>query len=367
MSKMVGDRFNGYRDSTVPTQTILTSNFIRYNRLNELIRYGFQGSKATHVHLYIDLYGMIKSLFSDSLRTDISDYTAMTSTIVNMCGHYRAFFRSIGVDTTIFLIFSYNCPDINTKFVSSYNKTFRNKINNKMIREMVELNNELLTVLCPYLPDIHFLRTDFESSVLIEFLIRKFESEGQRNTNIIISKDFYPSQITSLHDDTAMLRPKKMNGEDISTIIVPRNHYDYIMTFWDSFCSMNGISIDSRKLYMLHPNNMTLLAAMSRYPERNITSLVSIPRASVQIYNVIAGNPVKISPTSIQDQLQNINLPVTTVEGRYRALDIIFQLMYFEQSVESKMIHFENLSDVGTINNICAKYFTENPIDLQKL
>lgn len=351
---------------TIPTQVILTGSFVRYDRLGELINFAYSGSKANSVNIYIDLYGAIKTLFSDSLRTDISDYTAATSTIINMCGHYRAFFKSIGVSTKIFLVFSYNCWQGARQLVAGYNDQFFKKSGNKMIKEMVELNNSLLELLCPYLPDVHFLKTEYESSVLIDALIKKEKSKGNNFPNIIISKDIYPSQIVCLHDDTTFIKPKKLNNNDVSTIIPPRNHKTFFETFWKIFASLRGIDVD-RGSITIHPVNFPLLCSLSRFPERYISGIVSIPRANKIIYSVAGRDPIKIYPTSLGATTLSDGIPISKVESRFRTLDISFASALFADSMESKLIHYENLNDPATINHICAKYFDNNPIDLQRL
>lgn len=363
MSDLNQNYVNGYRPEMVPTQTIITGSFVKYTRLQEIVLQAFRGSSATEINIYIDLYGIIKTLFSDSLRTDISDYTAMTSTIINMCGHYRAFFKSIGVYAKIFLVFGYNCPEMNQKFVQGYNNQFASKVNNKMIREMVDLNNALLEVLCPYLPEIHFIKTSFESSVMIEFLIQKEEELGNKNPNIIISKDIYPCQITCLHDNTAYIKPKKLRSEDLSGIIVPRNNPYFIDSFWSLYSSVR--SCDRNHLY-IHPINFPLLAAMTRFPERNLRSITTMQRASRLIYTAIGPGPTKLTPMVLGNCVME-KIPLMEIESRFKALDVEFQTRIFKDSIESKTIHYENLTDVGTVNNICAKYFERNPIDLQKL
>lgn len=246
----------------VSTEMILTSNFVKYNRLRELIGYAFANSKATSINLYIDLYGVVKTLFSDSFRTDISDYTSLISTILNMCGHYRSFFKGIGVYCKIFIVFSYNTCDINRKLVAEYNNKFFKKTSNNVIREMVELNNSLLETICPFINDIHFLKTEFESSVLMDYLIRT----GDGNPNIVISKDIYPCQLTYLHDNTAFIKPKKLNGEDLSTIVPTRDNINFMDDFWNMYCHARGSLINiSRSSIWIHPANFTLLAALQDF------------------------------------------------------------------------------------------------------
>ncbi len=348
---------------TVPTQMILTSSFVKYNQLNNLITHAFAGSTATEINLYIDLYGMIKTLFSNSFRTDISDYTAMTSTIINMCGHYRTFFKHIGVGTKIFLVFSYNFPEPNRKLVAEYNQSFGIKLNNDMIKEMVELNNNLLETLCPFLPDIFFLRTEFESSVLIDKLIRM----GNENPNIIISKDIYPIQLTYLHPNTAFIKPKKLNNEDVSVIIPPTSNINFVDDFWNVYCLARGSIQITRKSVGIHPINFPLLAAMNRFPERGFKSLMNHTIANKLIFGVVGKEPVKISVQSIIDAGLSNNLQQQAIDSRYLSLDINFMRQIYDDSIESKTIQLLNLSDPGTVNQICAEYFQSNPVDLARL
>lgn len=343
------------------TQMIITTNFVRYNTLKELIPHMFSGSKATEINLYIDLYGVIKTLFSDSYRTDISDYTASTSTILNMCGHYKSFFKSIGVRAKIFLIFSYNVCDINRKLFAGYNDVFFGKLCNNIIRKMVELNNNLLETICPFLPDIYFLKTDFESSVLIDYLILT----GDNNPNLIISKDVYPIQLTNLHPNTGFIKPKKLNFEDVSTCISPRENPYHIDDFWNMYYHRGSLKIH-RSSITIHPINFPLIAALTMFPERNITSLVNFTTANRIISSIVGMEPVKLSVSSL-GEFCNVNFPLQIAEGRYKSLDVEFFRDIYKDSIESKIINLQDLNDPASVNAICSEYFKNNPVDLSRL
>lgn len=344
-------------------QTILTSYFIKYNRLTELMYYMYQGSKATEINLYIDLYGVIKTLFSDTFRTDISDYTATTSTILNMCGHYRTFFRRLGVNAKIYLILSYNVCDINRKFVAGYNETFYKKMQNKTIKEMIDLNCNLLETICPFLQDIYFLQTGFESSVLIDHLISMGDSSIP---NLILSKDVYPMQLTELHPNTSYIKPKKFGDQDNSVCITQKDHPAHITNFWDMYCNHRiNVSFHSSNM-MIHPVNSVILSALSRYPERNYKSILNITSAHKAIYDIVGSESIKVSMESIA-QFGNAQFPVQIADARYKALDVEFFRGIYNDSVESKMISLIDLEDPASVNAICAEYFQKNPVDLSKL
>ena len=348
-------------NSYVSTQIIITANFVKYNTLNELIHHMFSGSKATDINLYIDLYGVIKTLFSDSYRTDISDYTASTSTILNMCGHYKSFFKAMGVKAKIFLIFSYNVCEINRKLFVDYNGSFFKKLDNKLIRDMVELNNNLLETICPFLPDIYFLKTEFESSVLIDYLI----SIGNYNPNLIISKDIYPIQLTDLHPNTGYIKPKKLNSEDVSSCISPKENPYHIDDFWDTYCRRASPYISKRSI-SIHPVNFPLVASLTKFPERNMKSLINLATANKLISNIVGGEPIKLSVNSL-GEFGNVNFPIQIAEGRFKSLDIEFFRNIYKDSVESKMINLQDLNDSASVNMICSEYFKNNPVDLSRL
>lgn len=349
---------NGY----VSTQYILTSNFVKYTRLSELISHMFSGSKATELNIFIDLYGVIKTLFSDSYRTDISDYTASTSTILNMCGHYRSFFKNLGVMTNIYLIFSYNVCEINRKFVANYNEKFYKKLQNKVIFDMLELNNNLLETLCPFLPNIYFVKSGFESSVVIDHLIRRYSGE---NPNLIISKDLYPIQLTHLHDNTGFIKPKKLNGEDISMGISPRDRVFSIDDFWNLVCMARGGNM-SRASITIHPINFPLLSAISRFPERNMNALSNLTIGNKLISEIVGLEPIKLSVDSLVN-FKPLNFSAQIADSRHKALDVEYYRDIFDNSVEAAMIHLDNLDDTASVNAICAEYFKDNPVDLGRL
>lgn len=115
----------------VPVETILYGSFVKMDRMQQLTVNTFSNTSiasATNLNIFIDLYSVLKSIFSESYRTDISDYTSITSGIVNMCSHYRTFFKRLSVRTKFYLIYSFNTCDINRKFVAGYNQKFYEKI-----------------------------------------------------------------------------------------------------------------------------------------------------------------------------------------------------------------------------------------------
>ena len=356
-------------NTRIPVEYIITRYFIKYQKMNELISFAFEGSKANCINIYIDLYGIYKTLFSRTYRTDISDYTAFTSTIINMCSHYRAYFKGLGVYSKIFLISSYNVPEMNTKFVAGYNKLFVEKLKNRQVGEMVELNSQLLEILCPYLPDIHFLKTNFESTVLMKHIIMKELSLGNNNPNIIISTDLYPMQLCTEFENTCFIKPKKLNGEDLSVITCPKSHPMFENSFWSVVCRERDTLISDVNTVSISSSNYMLLMSLSRFPERNLKSLIHFKAANKIISDIIGSQPIKLDINTLYDNSVELSakIPKTILESRYKVLDISYQYLIFENSIEPNLVQYENLDDPTAVQLINSQYFEKNPIDLFRL
>ena len=138
----------------VSLEQIFARSMVRYEKLDELIPAAFADYNSTELNIFIDLYSIYRTLFSRGFHTNVKDYREFTVSTIDLCTHYRAYFRYIGVNTKIFLINSFNIPRNIT--YPNYNKTMHDKLKNKVVSDMVNINTELLRILCPYLYNIHF-------------------------------------------------------------------------------------------------------------------------------------------------------------------------------------------------------------------
>lgn len=351
----------------IPVETLIYGSFVKYDRLQQIVYDTFSNTSiasATELNVFIDLYSVLKSIFSESYRTDINDYTAITSGVVNMCAHYRSFFKQLSVKTKFFIVFSFNTCDINRKFVAGYNEVFKAKSEIPMFRKMTMNNFDLLDLLCPYLPDIFFVKSvrNYESAVIIADLIEKL-NDG--NPNLIISKDIYPIQLCSIYPYTSYLYPKKFNG-DHSIMIPISEKPSYRREFWDLIASMR--KFDPNHINMISPINFPLFSAMNRFPERQINGLTNVRSAKNIIEKIVGDQDIKILPEQLyNDTTICNNIQVALIESRLKALDVQYMLPFYKQDPESQTIQFKNLRDDVMINHINSKFLSNNPIDLQKL
>ena len=359
---------NQYRSISV-TQ-IITRYMIRYNTLHNLINFAFKGSSATQVNIYVDLYCLYRTLFSRHYMTEIGDYRDFTVGILDLCAHYRSFFKYLGVYSKFFLISSHNLPKHNLQIIPNYNKEFQDKLLNTSVGKMVDINTELLDLLCPYLPDIHFLKTEFESCCLINELIQRENIVNPKCENIILSTDELPMQILPLYDNISYLYPIKSRGADDSNIICNKLHSDHRKSFWNVMSRKLNYPANLDRLYKISSSNLMLLMSLNQIKSRYLIPCVcNISMSSKIITEFCGASDLRVTPELLFEK-NNFNLNSNQIEttiNRFKCVDLHYQNIYFQESLEPKTLHYENLEDPDTIQLINSQYFTNNPIDIFRL
>ena len=353
-------------ESNISVEGVIYRYFVKYDRLNELISYTYSGSNDTSINIFIDLYGIYHTLFSRQYRTIVVDYVSFTSLVINMCAHYRSFFRFIGVSTKIFIISSFNIPQDSLALVPEYNNIMVNKLQNKLISEMVELNTGLLELICPYLPDIHFIKTNFESSIVMNDIMNR---EGDIHS-LIITTDSYPLQLTAIRNKVSLIWPiKTLRGDE--SIICPHNmHSEAKFNFWSTVTRKFKNNASTQKLASISPSNLVLLESLNRFPDRCLPVIFNISRSIKLISSIIGYDSIKLTPQILFDTISEKefrNIDTNLIINRYKTLDIQYQNILYNQSLEPKLLHYENLEDNNAINMINDKYFSNNPIDIFNL
>ena len=84
-------------------ESIIIANYIKYETLGEMTNLAFANSDATSVNIYIDLYQIFRKMYRNDIA--VGDRSSVAATIVNLCSHYRAFYKKYyGVHARIFII-----------------------------------------------------------------------------------------------------------------------------------------------------------------------------------------------------------------------------------------------------------------------
>ena len=352
-------------------------NYVKYERLSELINFAYKDSNANKINLYIDLYPLIHSIYNDKLQINYNGYMDVVPLLLNLCAHYRYFFaKYYNVDTTIYLVAGRNHPEISVKIVPDYNRgmIYREQgPSHTVMDEMLQYNLQLLNILCPYLRDIHFLNTEFETGVAIAFII---DQQLDDTPNLVISKDIYPLQLAALMKNTCFLYPYKTaikNNEpsqDISAIVRNVVNEETAMDFWKFYASTNHYKDFKINDYPIHPLNLSTMMAFSGMPERSLKNIMPNKTVLQYIYTIIGNAPTSCSVDSIFDQFDlDPKIPRHLVINRFHTLDIHYQLeSIYRSSSEAILQHFENKIDPMTVKAIIDKYFNKDiPVNLDKL
>jgi hypothetical protein len=146
--------------------------------------------------------------------------------------------------------------------------------------------------------------------------------------------------------------------------ISEKNTFRY--EFWNLISRIRKFDVNS--IVDVSPVNYPLFCALNRFPERMIQGLMNVVGIRNMIVNLVGNNDVKIVPQQLyEDQSISSKLQVSLVESRLKALDIQYIYPYYKNDPESKCIQLQNLHDDATVNMINSKFFSHNPIDINKL
>lgn len=358
----------------LPLEIIVGSNYVKYDKLSELIFQSYNRSNATVLNIFVDLYSVLKPLFSNKdtgVVYEKSSTVELSADIINLCAHYRSFFYKQGVETRFYLIFGTNSPEANQILCPGYNRDFIGAyVAKKEIREMVVKNLDLLKVLCESLPGIYFFDIGTnEVCGFIEFLLRKFNLNDKilnpQMENMIISKDILPLQLVS--SGCTILRPKKSKGIDSSFII---NHNN----FWTAFMvQMRNIASHSAVFKQLDVGYFANILAMTRVPERCMSAIKNIPVA----YDILSKG-VELGYLQNSDYSQatinkvleilGVNTNYTTLEMRWKAISSKFAADYIiPNNPVLANVQLVDIHDPNGVRRICSQYYDKSPIDLDRL
>lgn len=290
-------RITNTKYANIPMETIIGSNYIKYNRLSEIVQKAYHGSSADKLNIFIDINSMIRGLFNKNTKVMITDEYELAAHIINICGHYRKYFKGLQVQTRFFLIWGLNIPKQNKLFARKYNTAFEKSItNSKTIFDNIRSNMRVLELLSPYLPDIYYLNADDnETSAFIEFFYKTYTKYLLEGETLVLSRDILSLQlIPSI--SVKILRPRKISGVDESFIIDHKN-------FWKSFITMRNYSPLVNEIPI---NCFSNILAMTRLPERSMSSIKSFPHVYRIFDNVYRLGYIKDSIIYDQQSLDTI-------------------------------------------------------------
>ena len=346
-------------------EQIVAGNFIKYENLAPLINHAYKGSSATRINLFIDMYSCITGLYMGNYIMP-KNYKTLTSCIINMCAHYRHFFRHyLNVETDIYIVMGNNIQTNNHVMMKGWNYGQEKRMKeNEFVTRMIEDNVSLLGELCPYIPDCHFVLTsNYESGSVIATVI---EQVADKIPNVIVSRDSYLFQLPSMYPDTCVLRPKKFEGKDMSYAVGPfKDMYDIVM-FWNIYNQKKS------ETEYIDPVNLPMLFALNGCKDRCIKSLCRIDVAKRYIINAVGCGAIKCSVDTLYKVNPNMeeSVPRALMIQRYHAFDLEFQKSIYSSSYEWLIASgnvAKSIKDPDAVRDINGQYFYDCPLDLDRL
>ena len=351
-------------------EQMITGSFVKYNRLSKIINETYLGSNATEINLFIDLNSVLKPLYSiDAWTYKYKHIYEIAATVLNMCGHYREFFKYIGVSTNIYLIYGLNCPSINDTFIKGYNSKFINSyIKKPDITKLINDNLFIIKLITQYIPKIYFFDIGTnEVSAMIDYIINYNKSERQIE-NLVISKDILMLQLVPEHN-ARILKPNKTKEDgDLSYI-------SDINNLIKRFC------VEYRKAkepdVKISPYFLQNILTMTRLPERSIfgDTKISIPKAihiiDQAVKNRFLTEGILYTQSSINTVLEAMDIPCnkSELDMKFKAINTHYQSAFIllTEKPEFKKLHLIDMEDPINLKEIISKYFEKIPIDLDRL
>lgn len=349
-------------------EQVIGSYAVKYANLIPLINKEYAGCDSDKLNIFIDLTGILNNIIV-SEASNTNPYL-IASKIINLCGHYRNFFREYyKTSTQIFLILSMiDNKSINKLYVPNYERHLYSSISFNSNNNKISKAISVLNVLVPYIDDFYMCESNYEFGVHVYDIIGHQMRNNEIIPGMIISKDSYNYQLVSPDDPLiTVLRPKKNRGEDESFMVTNNSAIKEFCIANRSKCEIN--TIDSSYL--------PLIAALTRMPERDIESLYKIPTVLKALSTAIdkgyilsqSGLGVEyVCDALIKNKLLKIN-DTFLVSSRFKAIDINTQYAVFSVNALPTLKYngMVNLYDPEAVKEINYTYFKDHPLDLNVL
>lgn len=391
----------------ITIESLLYGSFIKYEYLDQLLAMSLATDRYNFTN-EVDIYIVLNDYFKYAYRKSVivEHPLSITSTIINMIGHYRTYFARRNVKTNFIMIYSDWSHPYSKRYIGSWNKTTLQEMNinndTSGITNVIKDNIGVLKILVPYLPNIYFKYTNREPAVPIyDFIVKRRMARNPSDIvpNIIITRDLYNFQIVDNDEDSFIYyMTKKQQGETILRAIscdTVLYHFLNLSRKINDFgwlmekCNKHGVrmitqeNIDRIRHNKIEPASikfknsyLALLMALSNLPCRDIKSLLNVKKACDIIIKL---DKMNLSCTKIEEMI-NIEFVYNAIKkdlpdnlipemlfNRFKAIDIKGQLIDYINSPESKEDIFLDLYDKEGLMNINSEYFKYNPIDLSRL
>ena len=202
---------------------VIYGYYTQYTVLGPISKTAFDHTGADKLDIYIDLDDIMmrisNAISGNNINISNGADIAITSAIVNMCGHYRSFYRNtFGVDTMFFIISNPENKYREENMSPEYTHP-------QLTKEAAALKSEVinrLSGLVLYIPKVHLMLSQFDFNSTALGISKDCQN---KNPRMVISKDPIVSILGA--KGFWLLRPKKYRGGDRSIIVTPEESFMY--------------------------------------------------------------------------------------------------------------------------------------------
>lgn len=358
-----------HADTDVILQGVIYGYCVKYTRLARLINANFVGSTATTIDIFVDVRDICSRVLSFMRMKQMQPNNRffIAGGIINLCAHYREFFRSRYNTSSRFWLIDAESVNNHTMIYKDYTLS---PLNDDICPNIIAENIMILNTITPYLPDITMINANgFDIGVNVLDIVSKEQVFGNDNPRIILSKDRSVLQIADSIVNTFVLRPIK------------KASYDESVLYGLQMAIPEYVSREFNKGYPAMPipaGLCSVLMALTRNSSRHIPSKLRIDIALRKLSPLAQPNQTLGIGTQTQyPHVWDIKALLTQlgvdsdpfeIELRYKAIDIPIMYEAFKvHPVNTIYTSIVNLYAPEEVKKINEQYFKGIPLDLEVL
>ena len=316
---------------------------------------------SVNVNIIIDFKQLIRKIFREPNNFEDEELDSglvveeISSSILNIIGHYRNFFYKQNKYTTFYILYSKskckNFERLNSNFKKDYYEKYTN-IDNRKCRFVNKITS-IVEIICKYIPHCMFIDTsDYDENSYVNQLIEK---NPKNELNLLISDDFCLYQ--HLNENSIALNMKGINTK----VITAENAVsDFIKDPKINF---------SNKL-------IPLLLSLSGYEKYSISGInnVKYKKAAKFIKELIFDSyleDVYYVDFPLEDKhLEKFNLSenkLQEIKNNFYILNIDQVTSISSAKIISKFIEIPKLISISEINRINNRFFSSYGLNLDMI
>lgn len=356
---------------TNPFSVCFTSMKLRYHDYDSSIESLNFVQPTDSVNVFISFESVLNNLstiqdIDNKLLLERNFPTILEAEMINLCAHYKKFFKGNGLNTKVFLYYTDLSSEDFIEF--KHNDEYRSFYTNKFLRnpKFQLLGKRIVDTIVPrvatimeYIPDVYFISGKNIEGSLIPWVIAK---QFPKSKNFIITTDkyetqylFYPQQFC-LH----YIKKSRLGGSVI---------YSYDKYISDIFKEEH--ENNPNVALFQNPSFYDLIIASLGDKIRSIDSLKGIGCKTVNKFIINGINQGKITQETTSLELLKSIFPEEYQEDLIHNFNCVNLALHFNDLTETQIFDITNQivdkSDYNSLIQLNQRDYKEYPLMLQEL